>query len=62
MNTYYIVLETRNKLGWKIRDTINDLDLVHGLIHEIHKLEEEYDEPVMIISWKKLNNKLEKDY
>jgi len=58
--TYYIVLETNQMLGWKIRTTENNLDTPNGLKNEINRLEREYlqkgqPEGVVILSWKRLS-------
>ena len=59
MNRYYIVFEkhyAKNSFSksWVIRDTKNDMDTSNGLQKEIKELESDYECPVWLINWKKL--------
>ena len=54
---YYIVLQTENKIGWRIRLTKNNLDTIDGIQEEIKMLEsQENGKAVIIMYWKKLRN------
>jgi hypothetical protein len=55
--SYYIVLETGNKLVSDVIDTDNDLDTSVGLVCELGKLDEKYKSDVVILNWKRLNKK-----
>lgn len=55
MNTYYIVIETKNKIAWVIRNTEDDMDTINGLKNQISLFEKEYDGAIVILNWKRLN-------
>lgn len=57
MNTYYIVLETNNKLVSDIIDTENNLDTTTGLVYEMGRLEKKYGSSVIVMNWKRMNKR-----
>ena len=52
--TYYIVLDTGNKLVSDIIETSNNLDKIEGLLNETDRLEEKYGSNMIILNWKRL--------
>lgn len=53
--TYYITFSGNNLDSWVIRETVNDLSTVDGLVSEIELLKAEHGYPLRIESWKELS-------
>ena len=55
MKYYYIAYETKDGVGFRIRETPNNLDLIDGLQREIAELETLLGKAIVITFYKRLN-------